>query len=426
MTTKPLLLTLAISFFSIFFTLQGVAEENISSNYAKHALSIYSELLDVRQDLFDHPEESGHEIYTSGVVADYLKSLDLEVKTNIGGYGVIGILRGDKPGKNIMWRADMDAARDTLDSSGQSNSEFAHICGHDVHTTIGLGIANTLASDKANLSGTITFAFQPAEESQKGARAMIDDGLFDMVQVDEVYSVHVGPGPSGVISTKAGNVFSHSRNIQIEFSSDVNTEALAKFLDNQMQVLTRIRSPQEFFDLHSTLLDSKLGIASEKSIYQDYALFGGRPRMRTEKDRTSVILELYAAEYEEIAEVVFALKEQINESEFNNHFVSLKVRHDREGVDNDRSLVSQTNQLLEEKFGVAALEKYVGQIPFFSEDFGHFQKHTPGVYFFIGASNAEKGIVAFPHTPDFVVDERVIQYGVTRFSTLVASRAASN
>jgi len=425
MPINTLFYTLVFSLISLLTSFAGVSADTAKSKYERHSVSIYPELLKIRKDLFDHPEASGEEKRTSKVVADYLADLGLEVRSNLGGYGVVGILKGAKPGKRVMWRADMDAARYVTGDPDQSDNELAHVCGHDVHTTIGLGLANALYMNKENLSGTVYFLFQPAEESQKGALAMIDDGLFDLIQIDEVYAAHIGPSATGVISTRPGNVFAHSRYIQLEFAKSVDTEKLSQFLGSQMEILTRLKEPERFFDMHSATIDSTIGIASQDTIYQNYILFGGAPSLRNHKDNITISMELYTAEHSDIANVVLAMQESINGGEFAGYFKSLRVAHEREGVDNDPGLVGQTNEMLKKSFGANAIEEYIGQVPFASEDFGHFQKYAPGVYFFIGASNPDKGIVSFPHMPDFAVDEKVIELGVTRFATLLHTRLES-
>jgi amidohydrolase len=134
---------------------------------------ILSNLVELRRDLHQHPELSGQEKRTSQIVANYLTGLGLEVNTDIAGYGVIGVLNPGKEGKKIAWRADMDAIpiahSDSTDFASQVEG-VGHMCGHDVHTTIGLGLANILTTFKADIDGTVYFIFQPSEENFTGAK----------------------------------------------------------------------------------------------------------------------------------------------------------------------------------------------------------------------------------------------------------------
>lgn len=423
MYSTPFILSLLIILQLLLGSSSANAESVRGKPFDSHALAIYPELLEVRRDLFDNPESSGNEERTARVVANYLKNLGLEVKTNIGGHGVVGVLKGGKPGKHILWRADMDAA--TFRMGSHAHRDLSHICGHDINTTIALGIANTLSQDVDNLAGTVVFLFQPAEESQQGAKAMIADGLFEMLAVDEVYASHVGPSATGVISTKAGNLFSHSRYLEIELNGTAAAEQVASDIHQIMNGLTRVSKPDLFFDLNNAM-SLEHGMANPNTIYQDYVFFAGPPQVLTKNDRTVLFAELYTANTDDIDATVSALQKKLAKSEYKNRVQAVRVSHVREGVDNDARLVDQAKKLLIESFGDHVLETYYGQVPFASEDFGHFQKSAPGVYFFIGASNAEKGIVAFPHMPNFDVDEEVIHYGVARFATLIKSRLSSD
>ncbi|MBL8141841.1 MAG: amidohydrolase, partial [Acidobacteria bacterium] len=173
-----------------------------------------------RRDLHQHPELGNREFRTSKIVADHLAALGLEVKTGIAHTGVVGILRGGKPGKVVALRADMDA----LPVAEQVNLPFAskataqwngrevgvmHACGHDNHVSILMGVAEALASMKADLPGTVMFIFQPAEEGappgeEGGAELMLKEGIFDSPKPDAVFGLHVFPGPVGQVSYKPG------------------------------------------------------------------------------------------------------------------------------------------------------------------------------------------------------------------------------
>jgi len=332
---------------------------------------------------------------------------------------IVCVLKGSKAGKRIAWRADMDAAQ--FEIGKHDNHDIAHVCGHDVNTTIGLGIAKTLSQNVKSLAGTVYFLFQPAEESQRGAKAMINDGLFDMIQADEIYAAHVGPMPTGVIFTSTGNLFSHSRYIDIEFTGTDDAEALSEMVNTMMASVTRVKSPDQFVNLLNTS-DPKLGLGNPETIYKDYVLFGGRPNVNNSDNKLVLSAELFTAEHQDIERVMDKLEQKIKTSKFKDRFTSIQAFHEREGVNNNAELVRQTSKLIKGSYGDDAVQDNFGRVPFASEDFGHFQKTVPGVYFFIGAANAEIGNVAFPHMPNFEVDEMVIHHGVSRFSTLIEHR----
>jgi amidohydrolase len=423
MLLKPnaTLLSIATSIFLALFVSQAIAKAHNNKSNEDYSKSIYPELLELRRDLFNHPESSGQEKRTSAIVADYLIDLGLEVKTNVGGYGVVGILKGSQPGKGIAWRADMDAAKFEFGEHDHKSNNVAHVCGHDVHTTIGLGIANTLSQNVEDLAGTVYFLFQPAEETQQGAKAMINGGLFDMIQADEIYAAHVGPMATGVITTLPGNVFAHSRYVNIEFTGTGDAKALTDMVNSMMASVTRVESPGQFTNLLNTT-DPKLGLGSPETIYRDYVLFAGSPNVIKSDDKLILSTELFTAESHDIQLVVANVEQQIRASKYRDRFSLIQISHEREGVNNNAELISQASEIIKKVYGDDAIEDSFGRVPFASEDFGHFQKTVPGVYFFIGVANVERGNVAFPHMPDFEVDEMAIHHGVSRFSTLIESR----
>src|SRR3954449_11951543 len=154
------------------------------------------ELTAIRRDIHAHPEIGFEEVRTSGIVAEKLKGWGIEVHRGLGGTGVIGVIKGKgASGKRIGLRADMDALPMEENTNLKWRSTVPgrfHGCGHDGHTTMLLGTARYLAETR-NFDGTVHFIFQPAEEGLGGARAMIQDGLFERFPCDEVYGLHNAP-----------------------------------------------------------------------------------------------------------------------------------------------------------------------------------------------------------------------------------------
>ncbi|MCF6231483.1 MAG: M20 family metallopeptidase [Rhodobacteraceae bacterium] len=150
----------------------------------------------IRQDLHAHPELGFEEVRTSGIVADLLQSWGIEVHRGIGKTGVIGVIDGKGSGRTIGLRADMDALpihEQTNLAFSSTNPGVMHACGHDGHTTMLLGAARYLAETR-DFDGRVILIFQPAEEGLGGARAMLDDGLFERFPCDEIYGLHNRPG----------------------------------------------------------------------------------------------------------------------------------------------------------------------------------------------------------------------------------------
>jgi amidohydrolase len=184
----------------------------------KEIVRFADDLTLIRRDLHANPEIGFEEVRSAAIVADQLAAWGVEVHTGIGGTGVVGIIRGDRPGGAIGLRADMDALpmQELAEVPYRSKRDGVfHGCGHDGHTTMLLGAARYLAATR-KFPGEIKLIFQPAEEGLGGARAMIGDGLFRRFPCDEVYGLHNWPeGPVGRITVKPGIAMAASDQLDI-------------------------------------------------------------------------------------------------------------------------------------------------------------------------------------------------------------------
>src|SRR5258707_6129890 len=175
----------------------------------------------IRRDIHRHPETAFEEQRTSQIVADKLTSWGIEVHRGLAKTGVVGTLKGKRPGqKTIGLRADMDALhlqeKNDFDYASV-NANKMHACGHDGHTTMLLGAAKHLAAEP-DFAGTVHFIFQPAEEGLGGARVMIEEGLFDKFNCDAVYVMHNMPGiPTGRFAIRSGAILASSDSWQVTF-----------------------------------------------------------------------------------------------------------------------------------------------------------------------------------------------------------------
>lgn len=166
-------------------------------------------LVDLRRDFHRHPELSFQEHRTAEIIAERLHAANLDVRTGIGGTtGVVGVLHGDRPGRTIAWRADIDALplTELLEAPFISGTPgVMHACGHDGHTAIGIILAEILAARRAELPGTAVFIFQPAEEVFGGAKPMVQAGVLDNPRVEEVYGLHLTTQtPAGHVAIRPG------------------------------------------------------------------------------------------------------------------------------------------------------------------------------------------------------------------------------
>ncbi|MEO6223391.1 MAG: M20/M25/M40 family metallo-hydrolase [Vicinamibacterales bacterium] len=183
------------------------AQPSLTQRIATYVDASAPEWIAVRRDLHQHPELSGQEVRTAKIVADQLRKLGLEVRTGIGGHGVVGVLQGGRPGPLVAYRADMDAVRSAAPDPVAFPSTVQgvrHICGHDMHVTIGLALASALARERSDLPGRVMFIFQPSEERATGARAMLDAGVFSPEKPVAIFGLHSAPFDVGLVSSKPG------------------------------------------------------------------------------------------------------------------------------------------------------------------------------------------------------------------------------
>ena len=399
---------------------QGIGAEQIS----QYTHEIYDSLVNIRRSIHQHPEIAGEEEKTAEMVANYLRRLGLVVKTGIAGHGVVGILKGGLPGKNIAWRADLDALVNDDDDPVSFRSVRKgkrHICGHDVHTTIALGIANVLAKHQSTLRGTAYFVFQPSEENFKGAKRMVDEGLFDWLDADEIFAAHIVPMPVGQIATKANELYSYTRTVRIRFHVKAPVDSLKKVATAAYESLHR-NQPKTAPWVLDHIFAPTIGINHPSTIYTDYFIPQGKLRVI----KTAAYIDFYGTfnetSQQRLGDIIRTLETKISASKYGKALASVAYLQEMPTVVNHPSLTKQAITTLQGVYGNTNIQQLYGQIPFFNDDFAYFQQKVPGVYFFVGGSNPEKGIVAMPHTPAFQVDESSILYAVQYFANLMMAR----
>ena len=211
----------------------------------------HADLTEIRRDIHSNPEHAYKETRTAALVAERLKAYGVdEVHTGIGGTGVVGVIRGNRPGKRAVGlRADMDCLamnEETRLPYASKNQGYMHACGHDGHTTMGLGAARYLAKTR-NFAGTVYSVFQPAEEGMAGAKAMIDDGLFSRFPIDEVYAMHNWPAlEPGRIGLNPGPMMAAADRIEITIEGKGGHGGMPQFVCDPVlaagHVITAIQS----------------------------------------------------------------------------------------------------------------------------------------------------------------------------------------
>ncbi|MFZ5969704.1 MAG: M20 metallopeptidase family protein [Bacillota bacterium] len=394
---------------------------NIHEEIIKEANSIYNNLIKIRRDLHQNPEISGNEVETSRKIEKYLKDLGVEVRSKIGGCGVVGILRGTRPGKSIAWRADMDALKDDSPDVVDFPSKVTgirHTCGHDVNTTIALGIAAVLHSFKRYIKGTIVFIFQPAEEDLSGADKMIREGILDDLQIESIFASHIVPLPAGVVSVKSKEMYYVRKKIEIKLDMVETTDNIVNQCISLLKQLTKIFDAPRFNDI-SSLIDPALGVNSPNSIFKDYIFLEKEIKVEKSGSELSIEASFKSSNEENLFDALNKLKSDISRKEWQSKVKSVEFSFEQPFIYNDPETTDLTIDMIKSIYGENSSMSLYGVIPNFNEDFALFQQRVKGVYFFLGGSDYKKGIISLPHSPNFAVDESSIEAGVKYFSSML-------
>ena len=419
-------LTLQFLFFGSFVNGQNKGSKSSIHKAVQQCTDmIFDSLIKIRRDLHTYPELSGQEKRTAKKIEAYLLSMGLEVKTNIGGYGVVGILKTNKKGKRIAWRADIDALSSSIPDVVEfksKNEGVRHICGHDVNATIALGIAEVLSSLKEHLKGTIYFIFQPSEENYKGAKAMIDDGIFKIIGPDEIYALHITPMPEGLIATRPEWLYADYKTVKVAYKKSSDDQSEVEYTKNLISSLHNIEPGSKFWDTKN-LLDPNIGLANPNTIYKDYRTVNPHFTIEETDNQISIRTNISSSSEKKMDAIIPLLKQKIKASKYSKNLIGVEYSFQRAVISNDKQLTANAIKSISSIYGKDKVIPLYGVIPDGrGDDFAYFQNHIPGVYFLLGGSNFEKGIISMPHSPDFSVDENCIKTGVKFFSSMILER----
>ncbi|WP_082363681.1 amidohydrolase [Pseudomonas versuta] len=391
--------------------------------------SVNQEVIDLRHTIHQNPELGNMEVKTAALVADRLKALGLEVRTQVGKTGVVGVLKGGLPGPVVALRADMDAlpVKELNDLPYASKATgvrlgktvpVMHACGHDTHTAMLLGAARVLAEHRDQVAGTVVFLFQPAEEGAAdvddsqtdtliGAQAMIRDGALDSPKVEAVFGVHVMAGyPTGHLYYKAGTVLNSSDQFRITVDgqqthgsapwSGVDPIVASGAIIGALQTLVSRRA-----DLSQGMAVVSVGTINGGSasniIAQTVELTG------TIRSNSPAIRDTILKKMPPLVQGIASAYETRADLQVTNH-----------------TPVTVNNPILTEAM-VPALELAapgkVERLPASlspSEDFSYYAQKVPGLFVFLGATPADQDMASAPnnHSPYFTADDATLATGV--------------
>jgi amidohydrolase len=380
-----------------------------------------------RRDLHEHPELSNRETRTSKFVADELKKLGYEVHTGIAHTGVIGIIKGGKPGPKLAIRADMDALPVTeevdLPFASKAKSEYLgktvgvmHACGHDAHTAMQLGLAEILSKMKAQLPGEVMLIFQPAEEGpppgeEGGAPLMVKDGIFRDFRPDAVFGMHVVSALNvGTVGVRAGGAMASSDTFRMVVHGRQSHGATPwKGVDPIVTAAEIVTSAQ-------TIVSRQLDLNKDPAVVT-FGIFNGGQRFNIVPESAELQGTVRAfdegmrkqalASLKNIAEHVAAANNATVDTQIPVPGQSNPVNY------NDPAMTSRVRASIEKAIGkdhVIEADRWMA-----SEDFPQLAMSisVPSVYFFVGATPLGVDATTAPtnHSPKFFLDEGALKIG---------------
>lgn len=405
----------------------------VAAQYEQHiaaqASKIEAQVIAWRRDVHEHPELSNREFRTSKLVAKHLRTLGIEVQTEVAHTGVVGVLRGGKTGGVVALRADMDGLpvieRTNLPYASKVMGEYEgtevgvmHACGHDNHVAILMGAAQVLSSMREEIAGTVKFIFQPAEEGapkgeEGGAKMMIEQGVLKNPDVAAIFGLHIGQnGLAGTVSYRERGFMASAQRFDIHVQgrqthgarpwAGVDSVVVASQIVNALQTI--VSRQIDITQTPAVVTVGSFHAGIRNNIIPDTASLSGTIRTFDPKVRIAIHKKI-----RRIAEHVGASQ---------GAQVTVEIDPGVPVTFNSPELTQQMLPTLEKIYGASQIFRS-GRVTG-AEDFAFYQEEVPGFFFFIGARPADVAPEdAIPnHSPLFYVDEAALLPAVKAMSQL--------
>ena len=400
---------------------------------AQTAVSIDAELeqkvIDWRRDVHAHPELSNREIRTAKLVDDHLRALGIETRTGVAKTGVVGVLKGAKPGPVVALRADMDALpvteRVDLPFASKVRATYLgkdvgvmHACGHDTHVAMLMGAAEELAKRRNELAGTVVFLFQPAEEGAPpgevgGASIMVKEGALKNPDVDAVFGIHINSQtPVGVIGYRPRGTMAASDQLKIEVEGAQThgaypwggVDPIVASAQIVLGLQTTVSRMAQLNKAAAVVTIGKIDAGVRGNIIPERATMIGTIRTLD----TAMQTKLHA----DIERVATSIAEAAGAK------ATVTITRGNPVTYNDPELTAQMLPTLQRTAGpdqVLLRDAVTG-----AEDFSYYAREVPGLFVFLGGMPADQDPkeAAPHHTPDFFIDETGLKLGVETYVNL--------
>jgi amidohydrolase len=403
----------------------------LRSKIKQSADQVEQKVIAWRRDIHEHPELGNNETRTAALVAKHLQSLGIEVKTGVAKTGVVGLLKGGKPGPTVALRADMDAlpvvervpvpfaSKVKTNYNGQEVGVM-HACGHDSHVAILMGVAEVLSGMKKDLPGTVKFIFQPAEEGapkgeEGGAELMVKEGVMENPKVDAVFGLHVDSQTEvGKLTYRPGGTMASVNDMKITikgrqahgaapWSSIDPIVVSAQIINNLQTIISRNLNLTENAGI-VTIGSIHGGVRS--NIIPEQVEMLGTLRALSDDDEKMLISRVKTIATK-TAEAAGATAEVL--IPYSSHYPV---------TFNDVSLTAKMLPSLQRTAGTDKVVLVPAETG--AEDFSFYQQKAPGLFIFLGGLPVGKDPKTAPshHTPDFFIDESGFKLGVNALANL--------
>ena len=412
---------------------------DLRSEVSRKADSLQNQIITWRRDFHEHPELGNHEFRTAAIVAKYLQSLGLEVKTGIATTGVVGILRGGKPGPVVALRSELDALpvteRTPVSFASKVKTMYngqevgvMHACGHDSHIAMLMAVAEILSSMKSELHGTVKFIFQPAEEGgpkgeTSGAEEMVKEGVLENPKVDVIFGQHIISNiPVGTIVAHPGGTLASVNDMQIVVKGKSSHGA------SPWSGVDPIVVSAQIINNLQTIVSRNINLTENPAVVSIGAINGGnRHNIIPEKVEMLGSLRAFSADDEKMLIArVRQIATKTAEAEGAVAEVTIPYSVHYPVTYNNPALTAAMLPTLQQVAGAANVAS--GPALTVSEDFSFFAEKVPGLDLFLGGmpKGSDPKTAAINHSPDFYIDESAFPLGVKAMCNLALDYMSAN
>jgi amidohydrolase len=424
------LLLLAGALAALPDTAHAQADARLAAEADRRAAQVEPRVVAWRRDIHQHPELSNRETRTARLVADHLRRLGMEVRTGVAKTGVVGVLKGGKPGPVVALRADMDALPVTeqvdLPFASKVRTTFngqevgvMHACGHDLHVAMLMGAAEVLAGMREQIPGTIQFIFQPAEEGpppgeKGGAPLMIEEGVLQNPRPEAIFGLHVGvtPQPVGTLSYRPAGLMAAADILRIVVRGRQTHGAIPWGGVDPIVVGSQIVTALQ------TIPSRQVNVTTAPAVVTIGAFQGG---VRNNIIPDSVVMQGTIRTFDEAMQAdvhqrIRRTAEMIAQSA--GATAEVTITRATPVTHNDPALTERMVPTLQRVAGAANVK--LTPVTMGAEDFAFYQKEIPGMFFFVGVvpEGTDAAKVAPNHSPRFFADEGALPVGTRALAHL--------